>query len=275
MHRGDACGSWSERQRFGLYYYHYEPSVAAGNEALLPLALWLHGGTRVIAESIGSDELARTPFIEGQRWRPAALLRPIVRHASNWMSPWIGPASGSHRLTKRPPANLGIASAVLDQYVHAHKRVVDPRRLLIAGASMGGYATWEMILRRPDAFEAAVPICGGGDPRKAHLLNRTRVWIFHSADDPIVPRRASREMFEAMLDARGVSREAVKRELVNRGTVLEALEHTLEPGSSWPELRYTEYTRGGHDAWSRALRDPRLPGFALGPPGQRQRACAE
>jgi len=188
------CGTWSERQRFGLYYYLYTPTPSVSEE--LPLALWLHGGVRNLAENISAAELARTPFLAGQSSRPAALLRPLARHLSHWMTPWVGPETGSHALTKRPPPSLGIASAVLDRLLQTQRQRLDPRRVIVSGASMGGYATWELLLRRPEVFEAAVPISGGGDPSRAHLLNRTRLWIFHSADDPIVSinRRSDRAL---------------------------------------------------------------------------------
>jgi predicted peptidase len=179
-----ACGTWSQRQRFGLHYYVYTPSSLSGGD--LPLALWMHGGVRTTEENVSASELARTPFFAGQNMQPAALLRPVARYLSHWMAPWIGPGTGSHNIMTRPPPSLGIASAVLDRVVHRLRDRVDPRRIVVSGASMGGYATWELVLRRPDVFEAAVPISGGGDPKRARLLNRTRVWLFHSADDPIV-----------------------------------------------------------------------------------------
>ena len=79
-----------------------------------------------------------------------------------------------------------------------------PGLALVAGASMGGYATWELIQRRPGRFKTAIPICGGGDPSLARRLNRTRIWAFHSADDATVPVNATRELVRAIVAARGV-----------------------------------------------------------------------
>ena len=39
---------------------------------------------------------------------------------------------------------------------------VDPDRVYLMGSSMGGYATWAMLMSTPELFAAAVPICGGG-----------------------------------------------------------------------------------------------------------------
>ena len=39
---------------------------------------------------------------------------------------------------------------------------VDRERMYMLGASMGGYATWQMAMSMPEYFAAIVPICGGG-----------------------------------------------------------------------------------------------------------------
>ena len=38
---------------------------------------------------------------------------------------------------------------------------VDPDRIYLMGASMGGYATWALLMCVPELIAAAVPICGG------------------------------------------------------------------------------------------------------------------
>ena len=92
-----------------------------------------------------------------------------------------------------------------------------------------------------------------------------RIWAFHSRNDPMVPVNASREMFEAIVKARGIPNHRVKRRLVGRGTEREAIEAIVTPtaGEEWAELRYTEYVSGGHDAWQRATSDERLARWAL------------
>ena len=35
---------------------------------------------------------------------------------------------------------------------------------------MGGFGTWDAIMRHEEIFAAAVPICGGADPTKAEIL---------------------------------------------------------------------------------------------------------
>ena len=44
---------------------------------------------------------------------------------------------------------------------------VDPRLLVLAGASMGGYATWDLLVRAPAIFAVGIPSSGGGDTKLA------------------------------------------------------------------------------------------------------------
>ena len=97
----------------------------------------------------------------------------------------------------------------------------------IAGLSMGGYGTWELIARFPDRFAAAVPVCGGGDPATAARISHVPVWAFHGSHDTTVRPANSRKMIRA-LQAAGA-----------------------KPG-------YTEYPDVGHDSWVYAYREPYL-----------------
>ena len=46
--------------------------------------------------------------------------------------------------------------------------------------------------RMSNRFAAAVPICGGGDPRWAEQLKDLPIWVFHGAKDDTVPLSALR-----------------------------------------------------------------------------------
>jgi predicted peptidase len=95
---------------------------------------------------------------------------------------------------------------------------IDENRIYITGVSMGGFGTWDAITRKPDYFAAAVPVCGGGDIRKADRIVHIPIWAFHGANDTIVDVTYSREMIDAL---------------------------RREGGSP----RYTEYPGVGHASW--------------------------
>ena len=98
----------------------------------------------------------------------------------------------------------------------------DTQRTYLTGISMGGFGAWHLAQKYPGRFAALVVICGGIRP-PAHALNaipelaklvlpdlpktysaaaarigKTPVWIFHGAEDPIVPVTESERMAAAM-----------------------------------------------------------------------------
>jgi predicted peptidase len=92
---------------------------------------------------------------------------------------------------------------------------------------MGGYGTWDIILRNPRLFAAAIPVCGAGDPSKAADIAHLPVWAFHGDSDPTVPVSGSRDMVEALRQADG-------------------------------KIQYTEYPGVGHSSWVNAWKEQSL-----------------
>lgn len=78
---------------------------------------------------------------------------------------------------------------------------VDPDRIYITGLSLGGYGTFDAILRYPDLFAAAVPICGAGDVSKAASISHIPIWIFHGVKDVVVNPTFSHDMVKALTKA--------------------------------------------------------------------------
>ncbi|MFQ6615431.1 MAG: prolyl oligopeptidase family serine peptidase [Fidelibacterota bacterium] len=122
--------------------------------------------------------------------------------------------------------DVDMLTAVLDEVMEQHR--VDPDRVYVTGLSMGGYGTWNLVTSHPDRFAAAVPICGGGDPFKAHVMRDVATWVFHGAKDRTVDLEKSQEMVHALEEAGG-------------------------------NVRFTVYPEAGHaDAWKKAYADPEL-----------------
>ena len=74
----------------------------------------------------------------------------------------------------------------------------DADRVYVMGLSMGGFATWDLIMRHGDLFAAAMPICGAGDPSKAGLIKDIPIRTFHGEVDDTVPPEGTREMAQVL-----------------------------------------------------------------------------
>jgi len=186
----------------------------------LPLVLVLHG-----ASARGSDnrkinteafQVMTAPAF--QQVYPSFILAPQCPGDGQWVdTPWV---KGSYVLDSLEiTPHLSIAMEIIDMMIETFP--IDDDRVYITGQSMGGYGTWDLIMRFPDRFAAAIPICGAGDPSQASRISHIPIWVFHGGLDRVVPVSASREMVKALQDRNG-------------------------------KIIYTEYPECGHAVWARA-----------------------
>lgn len=73
----------------------------------------------------------------------------------------------------------------------------DKDRVYLTGLSMGGFGTWYTSMLRPDLFAAIAPVCGGGMPWNAKVLDMP-IWAFHGAEDKVVDTFYSDDMVKAL-----------------------------------------------------------------------------
>ena len=99
--------------------------------------------------------------------------------------------------------------------------------IYVMGLSMGGMGAFEIVYRMPGFFNAAVPICGGADPRTARAMKKTRWWIFHGAKDDIVLPSFSQQMTDALR-------------------------------KTGARVRFTLYPQANHNSWDPAFAEPEL-----------------
>ncbi len=195
-----------------LLYRQYVPKGAQAN---LPIVIFLHG-----AGERGNDNTKQLVHGVGQfikysidAKKPYVVIAPQCPNGAQWVdTPW---ANTSHKIGKCS-ANMELVLALLEERIVTLK--VDRKRVYVSGISMGGYGTWDILVRRPDLFAAAIPVCGGGDAYKAHVIRTIPIWVFHGGADTVVPTVRSRQMVSALWQCEG-------------------------------NVRYTEYPGMGHGSW--------------------------
>jgi predicted peptidase len=186
----------------GMPYQLSRPAAEAGKS--YPLVVCLHGaagrGTDNQARGIEAYAVLGSPEVQNRH--PSFLLAPQCAKGSQWVdAPW---KLGSYRLEQ-------VAESVYMKKVHAlilnvmQTCPVDRTRICVTGQSMGGFGTWDVILRHPELFAAAIPICGSGSPKHAANVRALPLRFFHGAMDPTVPVSGSREMAAALKAAGSVA----------------------------------------------------------------------
>jgi len=162
-----------------------------------PLLLSFHG-----AGSRGNDNTKQLrPWLAGwmdeqvQAQHPCIILMPQCPSKQQWVNvPW---KEGSYELKKTPISKpMKIAKEIFDKVIK--ENAVDKNRIYVMGCSMGGYGTWNFIMRYPELIAAAVPICGASDPSMAKEIKNLPIWAFHGDKDTTVPLSGSTDMIEAL-----------------------------------------------------------------------------
>jgi predicted esterase len=100
---------------------------------------------------------------------------------------------------------------------------VDPKRVYIVGHSMGGFGTCHIMGSEPRLFAAAIPVAGVSSSDTGEL-SRKPIWMFHAADDELVPVAGAREFAELMKQDK--------------------------------QFKYTESATGGHGVVGKVFDDP-------------------
>jgi glyoxylase-like metal-dependent hydrolase (beta-lactamase superfamily II)/poly(3-hydroxybutyrate) depolymerase len=162
-----------------LPYRYFEPTAPAPDKAKYPVILYLHGedeaGTDNSAQLTTTD--CATVWVETAHLtqHPSYVLAPQIPKGKDWTADPI----------------YSSTLALLNQFVTSHP-AADANRIYIVGFSMGATGLWNMLLKNPTLFAAAMPISGSadkflGDTAAWAALKNTPVIIIHSYDDTIVP----------------------------------------------------------------------------------------
>lgn len=183
-----------------------------------PLLVFLHG-----AGERGDDNEAQfkhglqTMFndIESPVY-DSVIIAPQCPADSQWvLTPWN---EGNYAVENVPESReLETVCKIMDEVSDFCN--IDPDRVYITGISMGGFGTWDMLMRHGSRFAAGMPICGGADESYARLLKRIPIRTFHGSDDGAVPVTGTRKMYAA-----------IRRE-------------------GGEQIEYTEFDGCGHNVW--------------------------
>lgn len=190
-----------------IVFFHGAGERGSDNEAQLAHAEVLH----LVSDAVAAQH-------------PALLVAPQCPLDCRWVeADWS--ATTAHRTPPQPSRPMRLTMELLDALEREFP--IDPGCRYVTGFSMGGYGTMDLVVRRPSAFAAAVPLCGGADDARAAKTAGTAFWVFHGNRDEAVPVVRSRSLVAALRQA-GVP------------------------------VKYTEYEGAGHDIWTRAYVEPEL-----------------
>lgn len=223
-----------------------------------PLILALHG-----AGERGDDNMAQlrmhgmaTVWADSsvQAKNPCFIVAPQCPYGRQWVNTdWT---RGSYSIDKVPiSAELATVNDLVDSL--SREFPINTDRIYLTGLSMGGYGTWDLLVRFPNRFAAAIPMSGAADTSRAASIRHLPIWNFHGGSDRVVPVSGSRDIIAALLRA---NRACVFTEFDYRSSSGEKMSDSLltEKVAYNAPLIYSEYIGKDHAIWAESYANPLL-----------------
>ena len=195
-----------------------------------PLVMFLHG-----AGERGNDNLAQlthgaTLFLkpENRKYFKSIVIFPQCPANKSWSTfkRVNGKFVGSDSESESPIEQRLVKTLMDSMLLNGH---ILERQVYLGGLSMGAFGSYDMLIRYPDYFAAAFPICGIADiPMLVQKAKNVPMWIFHGEKDLVVSPEPNRELYKALMTA----------------------------GAT--DITYSEYAGVGHNSWTNAFAEPKL-----------------
>ena len=168
------------------------------SETKVPLLIFLHGaGERGIDNKMqllgGIPDILKV--LKTDLKYSCIVVAPQCPKDLKWVdTDWT---KASHKMNSEMTWPLAATVKLIDSILKYNDKI-DMDRIYVAGLSMGGFGTWELLQRFPEKFTAAIPVCGGGDKELAANIKNTPVWAFHGKKDKVVLVNRTTDMVEKM-----------------------------------------------------------------------------
>jgi predicted esterase len=177
-----------------------------------PLVIFLHGSAERGSDNFKPLNAGVWGYADDKLQGPHpcfVMLPQCSMEAGGWADTRSAPqsmtvmrATSNYRLADQPSLETVLVLDAIDSVIRENPSI-DHDRIYLTGSSMGGFGTWELLMRRPTFFAAAVVLCGGGDETRAALIAKVPVWDHHGVLDAVVKVQASRNMIAALRHAGG------------------------------------------------------------------------
>ena len=178
-------------------YRLYSPAIEADKE--YPLVLFLHGWGERGNDNVKQIAHGVPELIDYvSKNQPAFLIAP--QHGD--FAPWLNvPVLDVDRfeLPQDPSLSLQQVIELVKDFIE--NQPVDKSRIYVTGLSMGGFGTWDILVREPELFAAAVPVASGSAENVAERIKHIPVWAMHGGNDTVIDPEFSRNTIQALNDA--------------------------------------------------------------------------
>ena len=183
-----------------LNYRLLTPEAGAKGKSF-PLVIFLHGagerGSDNEKQLVHGSQMFLNP-VNREKY-PAYVLFPQCPKDGFWAYSKRPKSFADLRADEEMPSIFKAVKELIDSYLKNPS--IDKKRVYIIGLSMGAMATYDMVIRFPEVFAAAIPICGAVQPERLSSVKGVDFRIFHGDADTVVPITGSRNAYKALKKA--------------------------------------------------------------------------
>ncbi|MDB4884040.1 MAG: hypothetical protein JWL95_2806, partial [Gemmatimonadetes bacterium] len=148
----------------------YEPA-----QQRYPLVVSLHGSGERGTDNCAQLKNGLSVFERLRGKHPCIVVAPQLPDGETWGGSWYGGETDGQR-------------RLVDIVRELRRRTsVDPRRVYGVGYSMGAIGLWDILVRHPGLFSAAVLVAGDLDVARSASLTSFPLWAMVGGRDEIVP----------------------------------------------------------------------------------------
>ena len=181
---------WQQENLGGLPCRVLLPETYEPDRHRYPLVVSLHGSGERGTDNRAQLKNGLSVFEQMRRTHPCLVVAPQLPKRETWGGSWYGGESAGQR------ALVAIVREL------AGRRSVDPRRVYAVGYSMGAIGLWDVLVRHPGLFTAAVLVAGDVDVASATHLTNFPLWAIVGGRDPVVPPESTRA-FARLVESQG------------------------------------------------------------------------
>jgi hypothetical protein len=174
-------------------------------------------------------------------WRASQAAVPVPHAGSRLASVHPTPRSlstdtGDYVPGDEPSRSANFVFRVIDDMVESRPMIdgdavsVDGGRIYVTGHAMGGFGTWDFLIRRPTFFTAGVPMAGYQDHESAALVAEVPIWAFHHQIDSYNALHS--DTMQSLIEAAGGTKMKLTKLMFDTGGQGDQA-HFQTPAAAW------------------------------------------